>query len=75
MQIESTFRITPAHWAMMAQTFIAGTSFSFARTASVEFNPFVLAFLRLTGSALIFGVLFFFARRLQWQPSDVIGMA
>ncbi len=52
-------RITPAHWAMMAQTFIAGTSFSFARTASIEFNPFVLAFLRLTGSALIFGVLFF----------------
>ncbi|MFN3344199.1 MAG: DMT family transporter [Chloroherpetonaceae bacterium] len=59
MQIESTFRITPAHWAMMAQTFIAGTSFSFARVASVEFNPLVLAFLRLTGSALIFGVLFF----------------
>ncbi len=55
----STFRITPAHWAMMTQTFIAGTSFSFARTASIEFNPLVLAFLRLTGSALIFGVLFF----------------
>ncbi|MFQ3607491.1 MAG: DMT family transporter [Chloroherpetonaceae bacterium] len=52
-------RITPAHWAMMAQTFIAGSTFSFARTASVEFNPLVLAFLRLTGSALIFGVLFF----------------
>lgn len=55
----STFRITPAHWAMVAQTVLAGTSFSFARTASIEFNPFVLAFLRLTGSALIFGVLFF----------------
>lgn len=44
---------------MVAQTLIAGTSFSFARTASIEFNPLVLAFLRLTGSALIFSVLFF----------------
>lgn len=44
---------------MMAQTFIAGTSFSFARTAAVEFNPLALAFLRLIGSALIFGALFF----------------
>ncbi|MGQ9805097.1 MAG: DMT family transporter [Chlorobiales bacterium] len=59
MLVQTTSRITPAHWAMMAQTFIAGTSFSFARTASVEFNPFVLAFLRLTGSALIFAMLFF----------------
>ncbi len=59
MQVESASRITAAHWAMVAQTFIAGTSFSFARTASLEFHPLVLAFLRLTGSALIFGVLFF----------------
>jgi drug/metabolite transporter (DMT)-like permease len=59
MQVESASRMTAAHWAMVAQTFIAGTSFSFARTASLEFHPLVLAFLRLTGSALIFGVLFF----------------
>ena len=59
MQVESASRLTAAHWAMIAQTFIAGTSFSFARTASLEFNPLVLTFLRLTGSALIFGVLFF----------------
>ncbi len=64
-------RITPAHWAMIGQTFIAGTSFSFARTAAVEFNPFVLAFLRLTGSALIFGVLFFLRGGFNGKPPTV----
>lgn len=59
MRIETEPRLSAAHWAMAAQTFIAGTSFSLARLASLEIDPFALAFLRLSGSAAIFAVLFF----------------
>ncbi|MCS6988357.1 MAG: DMT family transporter [Chloroherpetonaceae bacterium] len=59
MQTQTEARWTAAHWAMVAQTFIAGTSFSFARLASLEIDPLALAFIRLSGSAAIFAVLFF----------------
>jgi len=45
---------------MMGQTILAGLSFSFARNASVEFDPYVLLLLRTSGAALFFVIYLFF---------------
>lgn len=44
----------------MGQTILAGLSFSFARNASVEFDPYVLLLLRTSGAALFFVIYLFF---------------
>jgi len=49
-----------AYLAMMGQTILAGLSFSFARNASVEFDPYVLLLLRTSGAALFFVIYLFF---------------
>ncbi len=43
--------------AMIGQTILAGLSFSFARNASVEFDPYVLLLLRTSGAASFFVIL------------------
>lgn len=42
---------------MIGQTILAGLSFSFARNASVEFDPYVLLLLRTSGAASFFVIL------------------
>ncbi|MBC8042850.1 MAG: DMT family transporter [Rhizobacter sp.] len=46
-------------WAMGGQTLLAGIGYSFARTASQEFDPFVLTLLRMSVTASLFGITFF----------------
>jgi drug/metabolite transporter (DMT)-like permease len=48
-----------ALWAMVVQTLIASLAHIFGRTASLDFHPLVLPFLRMLGASTIFAVIFF----------------